>query len=1014
MSLFQKSIIKKYLKNLDNKKIDKAFVNFQKFYGDKLRLHNIMQLKEENYQEGFLREIFVQTLGYTINPDNNYNLTTEFKNLKDSRKADGAILKKGKAIGVIELKSTKTKNLESIKEQAFGYKNNQPNCKYVITSNFQKLRFYIDNATEFEEFDLFNLDKEQFKILYLLLSEESIFCDLPERLKKETKFHENDITPKFYADYKGFKDKIFENIVKNNSEYDKLTLFKKSQKLLDRILFILFAEDCGLIPPNTISKIISDWQQLKKLNYYQPLYNLFKNYFSYLDKGQTIEDWGEIPAYNGGLFKYDEILDNPNLKIDDNILKDDSLKLSSYRFDTEVDVNILGHIFEHSLNEIEEITAELNDEKTDKKKSKRKKDGVFYTPKYITKYIVENTVGTLCKEKKEELQINNLLIDDTYRLKNGKPNKKGKQVFEILNDYKKWLLTLKILDPACGSGAFLNQALYFLIEEHKQIDDLISELTRKPLRIFDTDKTILENNIFGVDINEESVEIAKLSLWLSTAQKGRKLSDLSGNIKCGNSLIDDPEVAGNKAFDWNKEFKEIMDNGGFDVVIGNPPYVISRSILNSEKDFYYTNYQSAIYQINLYLLFIEKGLTLIKKKGKCSYIIPNTWLINRTLSNFRKFLVEHNSIEQVIDLTKIDVFPDATVLPVIFIASTGKTENIVIKEFAEEKYFQKNSLPINDLIRDNFLINYQNHVHFSSIFDKIEKKSIRLEKISKVSFGVKFYQKNKGKPKQTAEIISQKIFSHIQPIGKNPKKVLEGKDIERYNTLWNGKWIEYGEWLAEPRTPELFEGERILLRRIVNERFTGTYINDNYCNNSLLHTIKITDNAINTKYVITVINSTLYGTYFIRKFAREEKTFPEIRVSEVKMLPIKEISQEAQKPFIEKADLMLSLNKELQSERDNFLNTLKEEKEVEKITKKLSAFNELEYDTFKKELAKQKIKFSLGSENNEWRKYFNSTKEKVNELQSQINQTDKEIDQMVYELYELTSEEIEIVENLVK
>ena len=114
-----------------------------------------MQLKEENYQEGFLREIFVETLGFTINPDKDYNLTTEYINQKDARKADGAILKDGKAIGVIELKSTKTKNLESIKEQAFGYKNNQPHCKYVITLNFQSLRFYVDNAMEYEEFNLF-------------------------------------------------------------------------------------------------------------------------------------------------------------------------------------------------------------------------------------------------------------------------------------------------------------------------------------------------------------------------------------------------------------------------------------------------------------------------------------------------------------------------------------------------------------------------------------------------------------------------------------------------------------------------------------------------------------------------------------------------------------------------------------------------------------------------------------------------------------------------------------------
>jgi type II restriction/modification system DNA methylase subunit YeeA len=135
---------------------------------------------------------------------------------------------------------------------------------------------------------------------------------------------------------------------------------------------------------------------------------------------------------------------------------------------------------------------------------------------------------------------------------------------------------LKIVDPACGSGAFLNQALNFLLEEHKIIDDIIAELTNMPLRLFDVDKTILEKNLYGVDINEESIEIAKLSLWLRTAQKGRKLSVLSNNIKCGNSLIDDPKVAGDKAFNWQEEFPEIMQNGGFDVVIGNPPYIFAR------------------------------------------------------------------------------------------------------------------------------------------------------------------------------------------------------------------------------------------------------------------------------------------------------------------------------------------------------------------------------------------------------------------------------------------------------
>lgn len=558
MTIFQKSVIKRHLDNLDKEQVEKSYQKFRKNYNP-AKIEEIKKLKEEEYQDGFLRDIFVNVFGYILKPDSNYNLAREFKNQGDGKKADGAILKNEKAVAVIELKSTKTKDLKSITDQAFNYKNNQPECKYVITSNFQKLRFYIDYAHDYEEFDLFNLQKEDFELLYLLLSANSIFSDLPLKLKEETKFHEQQVTDKLYKDYSVFKNKLFENLIKNNPDNDKLILFNKSQKLLDRFLFILFAEDSGLLPPNSISRIIDTFRKLTELDAYKPIYDIYKQYFGYMNigrKGKTNAD--DIPAYNGGLFYTDELLDN--LKIDDSILIDDLLKLSEYDFNTEVDVNILGHIFEHSLSEIEEITAGISASRghVPLALSKRKKDGVFYTPKYITQYIVENTIGTLCNKKRKELEIEEIEFDGSYRAKDGKLLTKGKKLYKQLNDYKDWLLSLKIVDPACGSGAFLNQALNFLIAEHKNIDDIIAELTNTVLRLFDTDKAILENNLYGVDINEESVEIAKLSLWLRTAQKGRKLSNLNDNIKCGNSLIDDPEVAGDKAFNWNVEFPQIF------------------------------------------------------------------------------------------------------------------------------------------------------------------------------------------------------------------------------------------------------------------------------------------------------------------------------------------------------------------------------------------------------------------------------------------------------------------------
>ena len=152
---------------------------------------------------------------------------------------------------------------------------------------------------------------------------------------------------------------------------------------------------------------------------------------------------------------------------------------------------------------------------------------------------MENTVGKLCEEKKIEL---NIVEEDYLKGRKGRPKNKLESLRDILEEYRKWLLELTICDPACGSGAFLNQALEFLISEHNYIDELQNSLLGGGFKFPEVENSILENNLYGVDINKESVEIAKLSLWLRTAQKGRKLTSLNNNIKCGNSLIDDPEL----------------------------------------------------------------------------------------------------------------------------------------------------------------------------------------------------------------------------------------------------------------------------------------------------------------------------------------------------------------------------------------------------------------------------------------------------------------------------------------
>lgn len=693
-------------------------------------------------------------------------------------------------------------------------------------------------------------------------------------------------------------------------------------------------------------------------------------------------------------------------------------------FSTDVDVNILGHIFEYSLGEIEEITAELSASRghvpiaTQSKAtvSRRKKDGVFYTPKYITQYIVENTVGKLCTEKREELNITEIEFDGTYKAKAGKLSAKGKKLFKTLENYKNWLITLKIIDPACGSGAFLNQALIFLIDEHKQIDDIIAELTGEAMRLFDTDIAILENNLYGVDINEESVEIARLSLWLRTAKKGRKLSNLNENIKCGNSLIDDPEIAGNKAFDWDAEFADIMQNGGFDVVIGNPPYLGGRDWKDKDGrdyDYFVNKYQVAEYQFDMYVLFWERGILLTKKGGIISYITPNTWLNNLKTERLREYVLNKTSIIEIADYSDIKVFEDAVVLPVIFILrkinSEQKTKifipvnsgnNLVFSHEISQSFW-------ND--EDYKIINIRITEDEKYLNQKIEHSTKKLEDFATVKFGIKLYETGKGIPPQLSGFSKTHMYEANYKVDETYRRFLDGKSINTYLFNWSDKWLKYGENLAAPRGKELFEGDRLLVRRITGKRLIATYLNEDYVTSQLLQIVK-PFNKNDAKWILAILNSSLIAFYFKRKYNRTDKAFPEIRIYELRDLPIKTISIKAQQPFIEKANKMLDLNKNLQQKKSKFLNRLTDNFEIDKLSKKKDAFYNFDFKTLVAELKKKKVVLSL-LQQDEWEEYFNAYKTEINNLQTQINQTDKEIDQLVYQLYELTEEEIAIVEN---
>jgi type I restriction-modification system DNA methylase subunit len=568
----------------------------------------------------------------------------------------------------------------------------------VITSNFEKLRFYIDNAIEHEVFNLFELSETDFKLLYLCLAYDNIKRDLPKKIKTDSHNQEDITTKQLYKDYSLFKRELYNNLVELNPKVEPLLLFKKSQKLLDRYLFLFFAEDRHLLPPNSVRMILKQWKQLQEMDAYTPLYKRFKKYFGYLNKGHKGKNYDVYP-YNGGLFRPDEVLDK--ITIDDDLLYEHTLKLSEYDFDSEVDVNILGHIFENSLNEIEEVQTQLEENPSEVKISKRKKDGVFYTPKYITKYIVENTVGKLCEDKKEELE----LTEEDYNIKRQAKTKKA--LLKKLNDYRDWLLQLTVVDPACGSGAFLNEALNYLIAEHEYLDELETKLMGGGLVFPNVENSILENNLFGVDINNESVEIAKLSLWLRTAQPSRKLNDLSNNIKYGNSLIDDPEIAVDKAFNWKNEFPQVFEKGGFDVVIGNPPYVQLQKIREQSLKLKELDFETYNSTGDLYCLFYEKGYEILKQSGVLGYITSNKWMKANYGKSLRNYLLKSTSVYKLIDLGS-GIFESATVdSNILFFKKDGKSHKTIAIDLSNENDFIDFNIYENRAFEVKFKENYQ-------------------------------------------------------------------------------------------------------------------------------------------------------------------------------------------------------------------------------------------------------------------------------------------------------------------
>lgn len=969
--------------------------------------------KEEQLQGEFISDIFSKVLNASNITDgkDEWNLERETKTLMDGQKADGTLGffdSKGKKDirALIELKGAninldarqkRAGDTRSAVEQAFGYAPKYGrDCHWIIVSNFKEIRLYRANSMlEYQVFFLEKLrdDLEFKKFIYILSFYALVGTENKKakslELSEEYQKVQNEIEKKFYNEYKKIRIDIFENMKNNNPEISELVIIEKVQKLLDRFLFICFCEDKGLIPENSYSNLVKRGELL------EDIFESFKSFCNWINTGNKSKN---IPHFNGGLFKPDSVLDN--LFVDDEVFRKLE-KISDYDFDSDLNESILGHIFEQSVSDIEELKKTSQNEEFDKKESKRKKDGIFYTPKYITKYIVESTMNAWIEDKKKELGEENLPElqekDFKYDLYKKNYSKNFRKHVEFWEKFREELRKIKIIDPACGSGAFLIEAFDFLLKYNQMIDDKIFNMTGTKNLFDDTTKEILENNIFGVDLNKESVEITKLSLWLRTADKDKTLATLENNIKCGNSLISDKNLS-EKGFDWEEEFPEVFKEGGFDIVIGNPPYVSAENIKELEKEYYRNNYKVATGRQNLYIIFYERGIELLNKNGYLSFITPYTILRNKYYMEARKYILKNSKLLKLVDFKNITVFEEAVVDSIILILKKEQSKKYDFEKIYNIKNFGNNEYSSRTFTIENVYLNPDFSLEISDNFAlilKMQKNSLKLKDIIEFKQGI---------------ITGNNKKFITNEISENTKKVITGKDFNRYFLNYNGEYVIYDvEKLHRPRKKEIFEIDNKILLRQTGAFPICTIDNSHYYTLDTVHNGKIINNNFSVFYILTLLNSKALKFYYADCINEEGKVYAQVKIIYIDELPIKNISLEEQKPFIEKADTMLELNKELQNKIKKFKNRLSSNLDLKEFSKKMESFYELNFKEFLKELGKQKIKLSL-SQQDEWEEYFEDYKNSILEIKQKISQTDKEIDLMIYKLYELTEEEIKIIE----
>ena len=753
----------------------------------------------------------------------------------------------------------------------------------------------------------------------------------------------------FLEEIQCWRELLAGNIALRNAELSQRELNFAVQRTIDRIIFLRITEDRGIEPYGRLMALQNGTQV------YARLCQLF----------HQADD-----RYNSGLFYFrpekgrsDEGLDRltTNLVIDDKVLKDIFQSLyypdSPYEFSV-LPADILGQVYEQFLGQVIRLTAGHR-AKVEEKPEVKKAGGVYYTPTYIVDYIVEQTVGQLVAGKN--------------------PGPKGA------------VSNLKILDPACGSGSFLLGAYQFLLDWHLEAyqeegnkwsqgrTPRIYQTVKDEWRLTtDERKRILLNNIYGVDIDAQAVEVTKLSLLLKVLEEEssqtlatqlmmfqeRALPDLGNNIKCGNSLIgpdfyqgqqlallDEEEQYRINVFDWMTEFPEIMKAGGFDAVIGNPPYLFITEIDEAAKQYYFEHYETAVYRFDVYGLFAEVSINkLARRGGYLSFIVPHTLLSNVSFEKLRRLMLNSTLLELIIDIGP-GVFERARNETMIFVSrnnGVGRhrlTEVIstTVKAFPEPlKRFCVDQSTWLDNPTADWLVNVSPLQ--LAIVKKLETGPNKLGDICTINQGLR--------TGNNARYLSDK------PLDGKWKPVVGGKHIGRYEPLGGGTFVLYEpDVLDAPRRKGIFESsEKLVVQEVRNitlpRRIVATYDDQQvYClqSTNVINLRKPEADHWNLKYLLAVLNSRAANFFFRQCFSGNNH----IASGQLARIPVPWTTCDSQDGLARLAERILELHQRMAAAHTPQAKTI---------------------------------------------------------LKRQVEATDREIDSLVYRLYDLTEDEIRIVE----